>query len=921
MVGLMPRHLRLIDEAVPPPGRLSRLVQAIRSSWSGPYLSNSSELSRLWGAPPVSSGVSVNEATALNYSAVWAAVSLISSQIGALPLPLYKILPNRGGKEPFYSHPLYRLVHDRPNPETSALVFKETLQAHVLLWGNGYAEIVRNGGDQPVALWQLTPDRVTPFRRTPDAPLQYRVANLHGGVEIFEARNILHIPGLGFDGVCGYSIISKARESIGLGLAAERFGGGFFGNGSTFGGVISYPNDPSDLVKENTAKALQARHQGVENAHKFLALWGGAKFERIGIPPNDAQFLESRMFQVDEIARWFNLPPHKLKELQRSTNNNIEHQNLEYYIDCLSPWCVRWQQELCEKLIAKLERNQQTIEFVAQGLLRGDNAGRADFMAKQFNSAAITPNEERELENRNPLPGGDRAFVMSNMLPLDRIDDWLDAEIESKKQPQKDQQIQQQQQTITDQQQQNGRLQEQLDLALRSLHQAEDARDQAVVDITAVRTQLLAEAAAQAATQDATHQAALAEEHAARTHAEELYTLSASELEQCQTERAETETSLTATIVAREATLVERDATIQEQTTRLEVEAARLADVKRAHAELHQSYEDLEHRAYKADELATERGAALIECEATLVEREASLQEQTTRAETAEENHQRELVLRQDTEARELELVAKHKDTLARAVEAEATIAGCNTTITSQAQQLDRLTTDLAVEHDARAIAEEDATTARARAETAEKRADIADATVTELRAQLATLQEDTRSTSGTLADVRDKLARAETALVGNGALKEECTRLSESVRQLTAKRADATAAHRAIYADAMGRMVRREIAKAKAYQATPAKLRTWLENYYDATEAAMFVEAILPSLRLHLAWIGSERDPAECAAALVQRHFAESIEKLSDVITAGPDGFGEVLQRRLHRWEADRAEAFADALVREELA
>jgi HK97 family phage portal protein len=318
------------------------------------------ELARLravLGPRTVSSGVVVNESTALNYSAVWAAVTLISSQIGNLPLVLYK--KDGKGKTRYEGHPLYRLIHDRPNPEMTSFALREVLQAHVLTWGNNYAEIERNGSGRPSALWPITPDRVTPFRRSAIARCNIASATRRRGRHHRCRRHAPH-PRARVDGTCGYSVISKARESFGLGIATERFGSTFFGNGATFGGVISYPGPrPTELADKNYREALEQKHQGPERAHKLLALYNGAKYERMGIPPNDAQFLETRTFQIDEVARWFNLPPHKLKELARSTNNNIEQQNLEYYIDCLAPWLKRWEQELNEKLISPLERNSR----------------------------------------------------------------------------------------------------------------------------------------------------------------------------------------------------------------------------------------------------------------------------------------------------------------------------------------------------------------------------------------------------------------------------------------------------------------------------------------------------------------------------------------------------------------------------------
>lgn len=473
--------------------RLERLKLAVRSYWMGPISSSDHGARDFFGGHQTSTGLDVNEFTALNYSAVFAAVGLISSQVGNLPLLLYRKVGE--GKERFERHPLYRLIHDRPNPDMSAFVFRETLQAHVLTWGNGYAEIQRDGAGRPSALWPITPDRVTPFRRGSDAALEYRVVNRDGNDVFIPSADMLHVPGHGFDGICGYSVIAKMRESVALGLASERFGGTFFGNGAQFGGVISVPTPrPNELVVENDRKAINAKHQGVDKAHRFLMLYNNATYTRLGIPPNDAQFLETRQFQIAEIARWFNLPPHKLKELSRSTNNNIEHQNLEYYIDCLAPWLEKWEQELCEKLIAPLERTQQSIEFVADGLLRGDAASRGEFKSKEFTSAMLTPDEGRRIENRNPIPGGSDAYVALNLIPLSLAKPYYEAQIEAIKAkatadlrppptpgPTADQ--------VQQQKQREQQLIDERDTARRVAQEAEDTRDRIASELTAAQVE------------------------------------------------------------------------------------------------------------------------------------------------------------------------------------------------------------------------------------------------------------------------------------------------------------------------------------------------------------------------------------------------------------------------------------------------
>ncbi len=411
-----------------PPTRWRRMGEAVRSIWLGPYNTKDKVLARLFGGSPSSSGVPVNETSALNYSAVWAAVSIISSDVASLPLIHYKREAN-GAKTRFTGGKLYRLLHDEPNSEMTAITFRETLQGHALTWGNGYAEIERDAMNRPAALWPITPDRVTPIRQ--DGRLKYRVTNPSARDVILEAANTLHIPGLGFDGEQGYSVIHQARESIGLGLATERFGATFFGNGSTFGGVISWPQGVSatDQAVKSFKEMIESRHTGVDRAHKFLQLYQGAKYDRLGIPPNDAQFLETRKFQVEEIARWFKLPPHKIGAMEHATFSNIEHQDLEYYKSCLRAWLVRWEQEINRKCIASTERNLQFVEHLVEGFLRGDLQSRYSAYAVGRQWGWLSANRICEFENLDPLPkGGDVFLVPQNMAPADRIDDVIDAQ-------------------------------------------------------------------------------------------------------------------------------------------------------------------------------------------------------------------------------------------------------------------------------------------------------------------------------------------------------------------------------------------------------------------------------------------------------------------------------------------------------------
>src|SRR5262245_13444915 len=289
---------------------LATAAQAVRSHWLGPGSSTDPAQSEmLFGGPRSTAGLAVSEDSALNYAAVWAATRLISECVSSIPLFLYR--RDGKGKSRFEEHRLFRILHDEFNPEMSSMVARETLQAHVLLWGNAYAEIQRDASGRVAALWPITPNRVQPYRdpQLPGRPLRYAVTDEAGRSVTLRPDELLHIPGLGFDGVKGYSVVRRAREAIGLGLGTERFGAAFFGSGSTMAGVIEYPSTLTDTALKNFRDRWNAAHQGVDKAHQVAVLEGGMTWKKTGIAPDDAQFLETRKFQTVEIARWFNLPP------------------------------------------------------------------------------------------------------------------------------------------------------------------------------------------------------------------------------------------------------------------------------------------------------------------------------------------------------------------------------------------------------------------------------------------------------------------------------------------------------------------------------------------------------------------------------------------------------------------------------------
>lgn len=361
------------------------------------------------------SGEVVTETSALHYSAVFNAIALIAGSIGALPLHVMR--KTAQGREYVGKKSLYRVLHDAPNPYMTAMALRECLLAHILAWGNGYAEIVRNKMGEIVELWPIAPNRVTPEIR--EGGMVYRV-RVDGREETLLRKDVLHIPGMGFDGFMGYSVIAMARNSIGLGLAMESFGALYFGQGTHPGVIVSHPGKLSDDAHKNLKQSLTSVYSGLGKSHRLMLLEDGMKMEKIGIPPNDSQFLESRQFQIPEIARWFNLPPHKLKDLTRSSFSNIESEQISFVTDSLLPWGVRLEQNYNQQLLTPADQKQGLYcKHSFEGLLRGSSSDRSEFYRKMFSIGAISINEIRNLEDMDPIDGGDIHLVPLNMTTLE----------------------------------------------------------------------------------------------------------------------------------------------------------------------------------------------------------------------------------------------------------------------------------------------------------------------------------------------------------------------------------------------------------------------------------------------------------------------------------------------------------------------
>ena len=363
------------------------------------------------------SGKAVNERTAMQTSAVYACVRILAESVAGLPLHVYERTAN-GSKSTKPSHPLYQLLHDEPNREMTSFVFRETLMSHLLLWGNAYAQIIRDGRGFPIALYPLLPDRMA-VDRNESGELVYTYQSDKGQVKL-RRENVLHIPGLGFDGLIGYSPIAMAKNAVGLALATEDYGAAFFANGANPGGVLEHPG----VIKPEQADRLRESWQsqfGGANAHKVAVLEEGLKFHQMSIPPEQAQFLETRKFQINEIARIFRVPPHMVGDLEKSSFSNIEQQSLEFVKYTLDPWVIRWEQSLQQALILPSEKATIFIKFNLDGLLRGDYQSRMQGYSTGIQNGFMSVNDVRSLEDMNLLTseeGGDLHFVNGNMVKL-----------------------------------------------------------------------------------------------------------------------------------------------------------------------------------------------------------------------------------------------------------------------------------------------------------------------------------------------------------------------------------------------------------------------------------------------------------------------------------------------------------------------
>ncbi len=357
------------------------------------------------------SGERVDEKSAMQIATVYACVRLLAESVASLPLHLYRVTNDEGGKEKARDHPLYKILYRQANPEMTSFSFREVMMTHLLLWGNAYAQIVRDGKNGVLGLYPLLPENVE-IDRDDSGNLYYiyhaytdEVPGENNKDIVFKREEILHIPGLGFNGLVGFSPIAMMKNALGTTLAVERYGSSFFRNGAQPSGVLEHPGvlKNPDRIRQNWSDV----YGGANNAHKVAVLEEGMSYKPISLPPEDSQFLSTREFDVEEICRIFRVPPHLVQDLKRSTFNNIEHQGISYVQYTLMPWLERFEQAIIKDVLIEQEQEEYFPKFNVDGLLRGDYKSRMEGYAVGFSNGFLSPNDIRKLENMDPIPNGD----------------------------------------------------------------------------------------------------------------------------------------------------------------------------------------------------------------------------------------------------------------------------------------------------------------------------------------------------------------------------------------------------------------------------------------------------------------------------------------------------------------------------------
>jgi len=363
------------------------------------------------------SGVAINEESAMTLSAVFASVRAISEDVAKLPIGLYERI-GIDESRPMVDHRLHDLIATQPNEEMSPFDFHQAIVANAIMWHGGFAEIARDGAGAASQVWPVHPSRVH-VRRGEAGRIFYEVREFDElrrmKHRIIESRDMIHVKGFNTTGLVGFLIANYAKESFGIYRAAEMFSSTFFGNGATMSGIVSYDNKLSPEAGAEVRRRMEERHTGPGNAWRVHILDHGAKFQPTSVDAEKSQLTQTLQFRVEDVARWFRIPPHKLQHLLRSTNNNIEHQAIEYVGDTIMPWLVRCQQEYRRKLIPAGPRARLFFKYDTDPLIQADTSTRFSAYAVAVNNGIMTRNEARSEEGLNPYPGGEKFLVQQNL--------------------------------------------------------------------------------------------------------------------------------------------------------------------------------------------------------------------------------------------------------------------------------------------------------------------------------------------------------------------------------------------------------------------------------------------------------------------------------------------------------------------------
>jgi len=396
---------------------LGRIFEKRDLSPANPKAYNSS-LWNLYGTQS-KTGLVVTEHNAMTFSAVWACVKILSDTIASLPLKLYEKAKD-GGKTEIDNRTILRLFK-YPNPEMSGFRLFHVLVGHITTWGNWYVYVLRDRMNRPIELWPLRPDKVDIHRDKNTGELFYVYLSDNGELAL-NRNQCWHLPGFGFDGIKGYSVIGQAREAIGLGMAAEEFGARYFGEGSHPSMIIKHPGKLSPDAHQSLKEDIRDKYAKLKRAHIPMLLEEGMDaITDLGMPHDDAQFLETRDFQVVEICRFFRVPPHLVQDLSKATYSNIEHQSIDFAMHSIRPWCVLLEKEMGNYWLGPLDRQNLFFEYKLEGLLRGDTQSRYSAYQTAIQSSWMSPNEARKLENLNPDPDLDFFMAPMNYIPVEQF--------------------------------------------------------------------------------------------------------------------------------------------------------------------------------------------------------------------------------------------------------------------------------------------------------------------------------------------------------------------------------------------------------------------------------------------------------------------------------------------------------------------